>query len=387
MIEREVADIKDASLLDPDVFLSRHSFQIIDLDLQRTQIIGEPRIVRDQVRYGFNTYPGKERLVVDIRIPFVPNSNVQKILSLTSSRAIAGPIPPLSRLSVPESHFTLTEVEITDAQKPNDEIDKAIREFSQDIDRFNFDIERDNKDLKVRIEGLCERRREELQQSSRATQTALENIKLPIITHCQKIPVSVQTKKKVSEVRKQSKTATKPHPFLEQRHVDAFIDTLFRLGKQFEVAPRAYKKLAEEDLRHILLATLNTVFEMDGKGEAFNRIGKTDLYFSLAVDRGCVFIGECKIWKGKKSITNALEQLFGYLDWRKNFASLIVLTKDTGISTVLSEASSEIRGHSTFISLDTRRQSEGFLVSSHRHPRDSKREITLHSLFFDLSSS
>jgi hypothetical protein len=380
-VERDISEIKEPGCLDPDSLFSKYSLKIIDLKMEEAHLTSRPRVIRGGARDGH----GQERLVVDIRVPFAPNPEVQKILSLTPTQTIIGLVSHHFRLSVPDAHFTLTEIEIADSKNPQKTIDQVLENFSRNIHRYNIDIKSENREFKTRIEKACEKRRESLRQTKIAEETALTNISLPIITHSHKKPVSVQTKKKIAQVRKQSKERAPLHPMLEQKHVDDFIDTLFRLGKQFELAPKAYAKLDEENLRHILLSVLNAVFEMNGKGEAFNRLGKTDLYFSLAVDEGQVFIGECKIWKGRKGFIGALEQLFGYLDWRRNFAALIVFTKKTAMSTVLSGASSELKTHHTFKSLDASRENEGFLVSSHSHPRDAQKPIVLFSLFFDLS--
>lgn len=369
-VVQKISKTKDPGDLEPDVWMTSYSFQPIELQPEKWTAT-EP-------------IPKGDRLRIDIQIPFVPNDRVKEILTLQPSQWSTG-IP--SSYTLRASYFDVhVEVALSNSKNAQRTIDDEVEKFSTTIGRYNADLKKENRNFKSLLERECSKKREALEQGRKAAETALASIQVPIITHREKKPLQVKVKPKVVKIRESAKKVKAPSPELAQENVVEFVDTLFRLGKQFEVAPKVYGQLEEEDLRHILLATLNTVFELNGKGEAFNRKGKTDLYFSLAVDHGQVFIGECKVWRGGSDFTSAIDQLFDYLDWRKSFASLVIFSKNKSITGVLSSAENELRGHSTFRSLDGARQSEGYLLSTHSHPRDTTKAIDLYSLFFDLSS-
>ncbi len=83
--------------------------------------------------------------------------------------------------------------------------------------------------------------------------------------------------------------------------------------------------LDEEKIRDLLLVFLNAQYEGDAAGEVFNAAGKTDILIRVG-DRN-VFIAECKIWKGPKTIRDALGQLLSYLTWRDTKAALLVFIR------------------------------------------------------------
>ena len=107
----------------------------------------------------------------------------------------------------------------------------------------------------------------------------------------------------------------------------------------YERTPKVFKDLREEDIRNLLLASLNGIYEGSATGEAFRNKGKTDI--CIEKNSRAAFIAECKIWRGEGSIQNALEQLDGYLTWRdcktalvyfvrnRDFLRVIGLAKDT----------------------------------------------------------
>jgi hypothetical protein len=74
------------------------------------------------------------------------------------------------------------------------------------------------------------------------------------------------------------------------------------------------QELGEEDLRDLVLASLNAAFPGGGTAETFSKRGKTDIRVvtTLAADSGvgdCVFKAECKKWDGPATAVKALEQL------------------------------------------------------------------------------
>jgi hypothetical protein len=78
-----------------------------------------------------------------------------------------------------------------------------------------------------------------------------------------------------------------------------------------ERSPSMAARLDEEKIRDLLLISLNAQLREAAAGEVFNAAGKTDILIR-AEDRN-VFIAECKIWRGPKTVREALTQLLAYL--------------------------------------------------------------------------
>jgi hypothetical protein len=136
----------------------------------------------------------------------------------------------------------------------------------------------------------------------------------------------------------------------------------------------------EEFLRDVLLVSLNGTFKGTATGETFVKKGKTDILVRVG-DRH-VFVGECKWWRGAASLTDALNQLLGYLPWRDEKAALVVFIDQVDTTAILDKAETAVREHSTF-------KRAGSVISDPAvrrdfvlgHPDDPIREIRLAVLF------
>lgn len=92
-----------------------------------------------------------------------------------------------------------------------------------------------------------------------------------------------------------------------------------------EKTARTFTKLQEEELRDVILASLNTHYIGTATGETFNKRGKTDIH--IPFENKSAYIGECKIWTGQGAFTKAITQLFSYMRWRDTKTSLIFFNK------------------------------------------------------------
>lgn len=92
-----------------------------------------------------------------------------------------------------------------------------------------------------------------------------------------------------------------------------------------ERTPHSYCSLGEEDLRNILLASLNGIYQGAATGEAFRNNGKTDI--CIEAKNRAAFVAECKMWTGENKIESALQQLDNYLTWRDSKAALIYFVR------------------------------------------------------------
>lgn len=119
------------------------------------------------------------------------------------------------------------------------------------------------------------------------------------------------------------------------------LDSIKHTASTFERTPASYNSLQEEDLRNILLASLNGIYKGDATGEAFRNGGKTDI--CIERDNRAAFVAECKMWKGKKEIEPAIRQLDGYLTWRDCKTALVIFVKNRNFFQTLETAEEAIK--------------------------------------------
>ena len=137
-----------------------------------------------------------------------------------------------------------------------------------------------------------------------------------------------------------------PEPVLPETQYEQALAVLRNARNALERSPSMTAHLDEEKIRDLLLFFLNGQFEGAAAGEVFNAAGKTDILIRVG-DRN-VFIAECKIWKGPKTIRDALAQLLSYLTWRDTKAALLLFIRSGEPTTIISKAITEIEGHPNY---------------------------------------
>ena len=93
------------------------------------------------------------------------------------------------------------------------------------------------------------------------------------------------------------------------------------------------RALDEEALRNLVLVSLNCQYEGRATGETFRNKGKTDI--NIKEKNRAAFVAECKIWKGRKNFTAAIEQLLRYLTWRDSKTALLIFSRNGDFKGVL----------------------------------------------------
>ncbi|WP_077324758.1 hypothetical protein [Virgibacillus siamensis] len=140
-------------------------------------------------------------------------------------------------------------------------------------------------------------------------------------------------KKKIRTLPTVDEKGFQPEPTLPDSTYLDILNIIHDMGKEFERKPSVYTGKEEEHLRDHFLMMLEPNFEGSATGETFNKTGKTDIL--LKHNSQNVFIGECKFWRGKKSLHDTISQLLSYLTWRDSKAAVIMFVKNKEFSTVL----------------------------------------------------
>jgi hypothetical protein len=178
-----------------------------------------------------------------------------------------------------------------------------------------------------------------------------------------------------------NRDAFAPEPALDEKEYQHILRVLSDMTVVMERAPTAFKHLDEEDFRDFFLAVLNTHYEGNATGETFNKSGKTDIL--IRDNNRNVFIAECKIWRGRKSFVEAINQLLSYLSWRDTKAAVIIFNRNRGFSNVLAEVQAGIAEHPD-LKTGPSQESLTRFRSVFGTPGDHNREITVTVMVFDV---
>lgn len=157
---------------------------------------------------------------------------------------------------------------------------------------------------------------------------------IPITTNNSKTINTIKVERKIVPVNVNSSINSPEYSISDEAYED-IIDILKHQCSTFERTPEVYTMLKEEQLRDILLGTLNATFKGKANGECFRKKGKTDI--SIEYDNRSAFVAECKIWSGKQILKEALAQLQSYITWRDTKDCLIIFSRNKDFFKVLDE--------------------------------------------------
>ena len=101
---------------------------------------------------------------------------------------------------------------------------------------------------------------------------------------------------------------------------------------------------------------------------------------------GVLFVAECKFWKGKQVLHDAISQLLSYLTWRDTKAALLIFVRDTTMSTAVNGVKENISSHENYKSTSAPK-GETWFNFKFTLPNDSDREIYLAVQIFDFNTT
>ncbi|HMQ69735.1 MAG TPA: hypothetical protein PKA90_12210 [Ignavibacteria bacterium] len=256
-----------------------------------------------------------------------------------------------------------------------------ISDISLNLPKINEEIAPWNNGLENYIKELLEKRKGEVSKKH----DFMEKIGLKVNPNSNEFMIPPQIAKKaipvpVSETTKEVKKEY--IPILQEEVYKDIITVLYNVGKAIERKPSIYINKHEEDLRDIFLLFLETRYDStSGVGEAFNKKGKTDILLKYSKDGTNIFVAECKFWKGKKKLFEAIDQLLGYLTHRDSKTALILFVNQKDFTFIVDSVKDVISKHSQFKRhvRDTYEHSINFEFVL---PDDSKKFIQIEVIFF-----
>lgn len=152
---------------------------------------------------------------------------------------------------------------------------------------------------------------------------------------------------KIPEPPPASKLPFVPEAPLSEASYERILTTINNGVLDMERRPSAFASWGEEHLRDQILVLLNGLFEGRASAETFRGQGKTDI---LLIDQDrSVFIAECKIWRGAKSLTEAVDQLLDDSIWRDARAAIVLFNRNKIFPKVLAQLEGIVHGHSQVV--------------------------------------
>lgn len=355
-----------------DYLFGKYGLIEVEFDNDRETTIEKVR-KEQKVTDAFGDQMIQEVLYLKLRVPILPNRQINEILQLEPSRGY------LNRFEmIHENNYIVTEI-----LPSENEVAKALERLKEEIANRNTNIRYENANLASHINQAIANRRSKIENE----QDLLESItsKIPVTIHQKNdisafVPTTFNYKEKIKAVSPpQSK---KPRQlYLPEEKFNAILGLIDNSCRQFERTPHTFAKLEEEELRDVILSNLNGVFEGDAIGEAFSNKGKTDIY--LKVDEGGVFIAECKYWNGTSTVEKVTKQILGYLTWRNGYGVVILFSKRTNFTKIVEKLKAEIPSLESFKrSLDI--VSDTHFKSKHKLPGDDDKLIEIHFMIYNL---
>jgi hypothetical protein len=311
----------------------------------------------------------------------VPYDGVQIIFSLRASQSSFNP----PRATVTEGELQLTwSGQDADAAPVRAHFDSELDKIEQHLSWAQNDIDTHNRTIKATTPDLVAQRRAKLLRDRELE----AGIGLPVQRRSDASSYSVPVRRRLiapsSPPRPTASSPFQPEPMLADADCEAALGVLRNSRNALERSPSMTARLNEEQIRDLLLFNLNAQFKGKAGGEVFNGEGKTDILIREG-DRN-VFIGECKIWKGPKTIRDALDQLLRYLVWRDTKAALLLFIRSGHASEVIKKSIAEIEASPNYKRRGRHDSDERVDFVLHAKG-DPAREIQLAFLPFALGAS
>lgn len=321
---------------------------------------------------------------VNIEIPVEYNENIHLISELQSSTFSFSFWSKEYNFSKDKIFFSVETKWYRVNYEPNqiNEILKSkISNLTQLITRKNNDINSENLKLNESIKNLILNRINTIKQNEEKLLSLSKIIDIPLKKKENLWAVRVNLQEKTI-VKKIKPTPNKPEEYsLDQKKVLDIISFLDNQWKQFEKTPKSYKNMWEEDLRNVLLVSLNSIFEWKATGETFSNKWKSDIY--LNIDKWNILVFECKIWWWEILYKETINQLRWYLSWRHNFWVMITFSRNKNFTDILNQVENIIKWSESYIN-GFKKINDTHFISNHKL-EDDKKNVEIHHLFYNLS--
>jgi hypothetical protein len=346
----------------------------------RVDVSGDPSRFFREDHSGPAYVPGHE---ITIEIPFTGEELLWKLRPSSWKSVVPhGDITPcrgdlpgtlLLRFSSP--------IDSLDEESLGKQIEQELQLIRFYVETSASEVEGHNVQLRAAIERSISARKDRIEKTeglaSRLGLRTKRNPNAPDVN-----PIKV-TRKLVRPLPPVQSGSYEPEYGIEDETCEHILAVIRHEIATFEVTPATYSSLGEEDLRNILLAHLNGHYEGDATGETFRKSGKTDI--RIEAESRAAFIAECKLWSGPKGLSDAVDQLLGYLTWRDCKAALVIFNKENkGFVSILDKCPLQLESHPNFKRAITPRSHPAEWRACFQSTDDESREVIVHVFVANL---
>ncbi len=383
---------KEVDGISKDQFLANSDEQIIDhvyskmaiapLVIYRDQMsLTEPQESRTERRDPFGDLIRLPVIRTDLTIPYTGESDLWKMQPSTSTcnppRGDYSPQRGNDQAGTLQFKMEFTQGEYT-SEAINNEVERNLKSIEEYLAWIKQEIESHNPQLQNEIGRKVAQRRERLG----TIQSVSRTLNIPIQTR-EGAPGLTQLPLQRKIIQPLSSQSNRPPEYtISDEDYENILKIIRHEGCSYERTPEPFAKHDEEELRDILMSHLNGHYNGLANGEAFRKKGKTDI--CIEFENRAAFVAECKLWKGDQLITEAVNQLLGYLTWRDCKTALVVFNKDVaGFTQLQGKMPRILESYSNFI----RRvgaNNTGEWRTVYRSSDDPDRLVTVHVFLFNL---
>lgn len=383
---------KEVDGISKDQFIANSDNQIIDhvyskmaitpLIIFRDQMsLTEPQERRTERRDPFGDLIRLPVISTDLTIPYTGESDLWKMQPSTFTfnppRGDYSSQRGNDQAGILQFKMEFTQGEYT-SEAINNEVERNLKSIEEYLGWIKHDIESHNPQLQNEIRRQVAQRRERLG----TIQSVSKALNIPIQTR-EGAPGLAQLPLQRKIIQPLSSQNNHPPEYsISNEDYENILKIIRHEGCSFERTPEPFAKHDEEELRDILMAHLNGHYHGLANGEAFRKKGKTDI--CIEFENRAAFVAECKLWKGDQKISEAENQLLGYLTWRDCKTALVVFNKDVaGFAQLQQKMCKILESHPNFIrTIGTNNPSEWRTVF--RSSDDPDRLVTIHVFLFNL---
>jgi len=361
-----------------DYLMEKHAFKEIELADQRPQVARTSRVL--DVR-GINGRSVRSRVSFMVVVfAVLPNPDLGRILNYRPSNYSTA----LPELEVCEGGLRIEERFPDNGENAQASIKSIQDQVKRCVRYWNKDISAENEKMREALSSLFRTTRKQVEKNIGTLDDLARRMPVEVIRDLAPfVPGSTDGVAELVVTRKPPSVEIPEIPYLEEASFERVLDAVTSMCRFFERAPGTFSQLGEEDLRNVILVSLNCWFKGHAGGEAFSRKGKTDIYLRMEGTDASVFVAECKYWDGPKTIGNASGQLLGYLTWRDSYGVVIIFSKRKTFSGVLEKTPSAIQELESYQG-SFQEIEPGHYASEHSLPDDPKLRTTVHYILCNL---
>jgi hypothetical protein len=340
----DVDDIDEAALLSDNVsslaeaILVPYQTSVPTLDDSEAAITLDQSTRRVQRQDFFGGHGIREESWFTFHIPYTGEKKFFYCRPTTATLS-----PPLGTVTEEDLLFDFSGAALS-AEQMQSQLTQNIANIKQYLEWLSADVDQGFRSLHTQLEGAIHARRKRVADAR--DKVAKLGFRIFRREDAPRFAVPVTRKSIAVRNSKSASTSGPAEPYLDNAVYEDILKVIESMAILIERNPTTFARIPEEVLRDHFLLQLNGQFEGAATGETFNAGGKTDIL--IRENNQNIFIAECKFWNGTKSLTEAIDQLFGYLTWRDSKAALIVFSRNRNFSRVIEEAGNAFRGHPQF---------------------------------------